>query len=158
MADSDESGEATPREPEIELLGKLARGFLFAARAALAAAGAAAVAFGLVKSLTDGAGWEPGTLAWRAEPSAAGAVWVTLGLPLVLPAATLLRRGLGQVALLLASVALWFGPSSLGDDSDYGYILRMFATLVSFLCLVVWRTLWRLTGTGLPRSGSEPTL
>jgi hypothetical protein len=158
MTPSEEQGEAAPREPEIELLGKLARGFLFAARAALAAAGVASLAFGLVKSLTDGASWQPGELVWRAEPSAAGAVWVTLGLPLVLPAATLLRRGGGQVALLLASAALWFGPSSLEDDSDYGYILRIFATLVSFLCLVVWRTLWRLTGTGLPRGGSEPTL
>ena len=63
----------------------------------------------------------------------------------------MLRRSVRQVALLSVSLALWFLPVALGDDSDYGYILRIFATLVAFLSLAVWRTLWRLGDTGLPR-------
>lgn len=135
----------TPREPEIELLGKLARGGLFVIRMAFLAAGLAALGYGLKKTLTTGDGWAWQELVLRDAPSAAGFVWMTVGLPLALPANMLLNRGLPQFALLLTSVGMWFGPMALGDDSDYGYILRMFATLVSFLCLVVWRTLWRLT-------------
>ena len=58
----------------------------------------------------------------------------------------------------LLTAALGIAPIALSDDSDYGYILRLFATLVAFLCLVVWRTLWRLTSTGLPHAGAGPTL
>ena len=36
-------------------------------------------------------------------------------------------------------------PVCFENDSPYGYILRMFATLISFLSMLVWRTLWRLT-------------
>jgi len=136
----------TPREPEIELLGKLARGGLFVIRLAFFTAGAAALAYGLKKMWTTGDGWWH-ELEFRATPSAAGFVWTTVGLPLVLPANTLLERGVPQLALLLASAGMWFGPMALADDSEYGYILRLFATLVAFLCLVVWRTLWRLTET-----------
>ncbi|MFN3242838.1 MAG: hypothetical protein ACE37K_15160 [Planctomycetota bacterium] len=135
----------TPREPEIELLGKLARGGLFVIRMALLAAGVAALGYGLKKTLTIGDGWAWGGLEFRSTPSAAGFVWMTVGLPLALPANTLLNRGMPQAALLLTSAAMWFGPMALADDSAYGWILRLFATLVAFLCLVVWRTLWRLT-------------
>ena len=158
MTSPAEEPDLNPREPEIELLGKLARGGLFAVRLAFLCAGAASLAYGLKKSLTAGDGWDWQQFAWRSAPSAAGALWVTLGLPLVLPADCLLRRGRAQTALLLTTALLWFGPMALGDDSDYGYVLRLFATLVAFLCLVVWRTLWRLTGTGLPRASGDPTL
>ncbi|MGC6486835.1 MAG: hypothetical protein ACON4Z_04260 [Planctomycetota bacterium] len=150
--------ERAPREPEIELLGKLARAGLLLVRLAFLCAGAASLAYGLKKSLTVGDGWDWQQFAWRSTPSAAGALWVTLGLPLALPADFLLRRGRTQTGLLVATALLWFGPTVLPDDSDYGYVLRLFATLVAFLCLAVWRTLWRLTGTGLPRAGDDPTL
>jgi len=158
MSPASEDPGLNPPEPEIELLGKLARGGLFMVRFAFLAAGVAALAYGLKKSLTVGDGWSWSHLQARGAPSAAGAVWLTLGLPLVLPADALLSRGRAQVALLLLSGGLWFGPIALGDDSDYGFVLRLFATLVSFLCLVVWRTLWRLTSTGLPADDGEPTL
>lgn len=143
MTDAD--APEPPREPEIEFLGKLARAFLLVARLALGVAGAASLAYGLKKTWTDGDGWAMDQWAFRAMPSAAGFVWITLGLPLVLPANTLLNRGRPQAALLATAVALWFGPMALPDDSDYGFVLRMFATLVAFLSLVMWRTLWRLT-------------
>ena len=156
MSASEEEQE--PREPEIELLGKLARGGLWTVRAAFVAAGLAALAYGLKKTLATGDGWAWGHLQWLATPSAAGAVWLTLGLPLALPADLLLNRGRARAALLLTAAGLWFAPMALSDDSDYGYILRMFATLVSFLCLIVWRTLWQLTSTGLPSESDAPTL
>ena len=151
MTEHSEEPDLHPREPEIEVLGKLARGGLFCVRAAFLLAGAAALLYGLKRTLATGDGWQFGAFEWRAAPSASGAVWLALGLPLALPADCLLRKGRGQAALLSASVALWFAPIALADDSDYGYVLRMFATLVAFLCLAVWRTLWRLTDTGLPR-------
>jgi hypothetical protein len=110
----------TPREPEIELLGKLARGGLFVLRMAFLAAGVAALGYGLKKTLTIGDGWAWGALEFRSTPSAAGFVWMTVGLPLALPANTLLDRGLPQAALLLTSAAMWFGPMALADDSAYG--------------------------------------
>ena len=150
--------DLNPREPEIELLGKLARGGLFAARLVLLCAGAAALVYGLKKTWIEGDGWSWQDVALRSVPSASGSVWIAVGLPLALPADALLVRGLRQVALLLVSVGLWFGPMLLEDDSEYGYILRLFATLIAFLCLVVWRTLWRLTDTGLPRSDDPQTM
>ncbi len=158
MAEPADLPEPPPREPEIELLGKLARIGLFAIRVAMFVAGTAALAYGLTKSLTSGDGWEWLSLEWRARPSAAGAVWLTVGLPLVLPANVLLDRGLPQAALLGLSAVMWFMPWTLGDDSEYGYILRLFATLVAFLCLVVWRTLWRLTTPSLPTPEDAQTM
>ena len=143
--------DLNPREPEIEFLGKIARGALFCGRVVLFVAGVVAILYGLKRTLTTGTSWPPGGYEWRDSLSASGAVWLTLGLPLALPADVMLRRSMRQVALLGVSVALWFLPITLGDDSDYGYILRIFATLVAFLSLAVWRTLWRLGDTGLPR-------
>jgi len=158
MADPGDEPDMNPREPEIELLGKLARGFLFAARAVFFLAGVTAIIYGSKRTLIQGGGWEWPGFAWRAMPSASGAVWVALGLPLVLRADGVLNRGRTQLALIIASAMLWFGPMWLQDDSAYGYILRLFATFVAFLCLVVWRTLWRLTSTGLPSQDADPTL
>ena len=158
MADPAEPSEPGPREPEIELLGKLARAGLFVIRVVFLVAGVTAVLYGLKRTFVEGDGWAWGDFAWRATPSASGAVWLTLGLPLAAPASAMLDRGWARRALLLTSAALWVGPAALGDDSDYGYILRLFATLVAFLCLFVWRTLWRLTDTGLPRAADGPTL
>ncbi len=158
MASPADPPEPPPREPEIELLGKLARLGLRGIRLVLLAAGAAALAYGAKRSLTTGDGWPWLPLELRAQLSATGFVWMTVGLPLVLPADVLLNRGLPQAALLLLSACMWFLPWTLGDDSAYGYILRLFATLVAFLCLVVWRTLWRLTKPGLPRPADAQTM
>lgn len=158
MANPAEDPDLNPREPEIELLGKIARAGLFALRAAFLLAGVTAIVYGLKRTFAEGDGWAWDTFAWRSTPSASGAVWLTLGLPLAAPAGTLLDRGRAQAVLLTASATLWIAPIALSDDSDYGYILRLFATLVAFLCLVVWRTLWRLTSTGLPHAGAGPTL
>lgn len=131
-----EHTETPPREPEIELLAKLARGGLRTARAALWLAGLAAIAYGLHRTLFD----ERATT----TPSASGTVWLTIGLPLMLRANWLLDASWRRYLLLLSSAVLWFAPMMLTDDSSYGFVLRIFATIVAFLCLVVWRTLWRL--------------
>ena len=158
MTDRGHDSDTNPREPEIELLGKLARGFLLAARGVFFLAGVTAIIYGSKRALIQGGGWEWPGFAWRAMPSASGAVWAALGLPLVLRADAVLNRGRTQFALIIASAMLWFGPILLQDDSAYGYILRLFATFVAFLCLAVWRTLWRLTGAGLPSQDADPTL
>jgi len=69
-------------------------------------------------------------------------VWLCIGLPPLLPVRWLFSR-YGAI-LLLPGLALWFGPGQLGDDSNYGYIIRMFATGVALSVLLVWRTVYRL--------------
>ena len=136
---------AAPHEPEIEFLGKLAHGFLATARVVLWLAGAAAISYGCWQLLR---GTTPPMARGDASmlaPITASIVWFPLGLPLVLPADWLVTRHRYRIWLLLVCALLWFIPMLLGDASRYGYILRMFATLISFLSLLVWRTLWQLT-------------
>jgi len=91
------------------------------------------------------------------ESAAAQFVWFCPGIPLVLPADTFFTRR--RWWLLGASAALWFAPMLLDDDSPYGYLLRMFATLSAFLTLFVWRSLWKLTkpfGGGTEPGSTSP--
>lgn len=142
-----------PREPEIEFLGKLAHGFLAVARFVLWLAGVAAIAYGTCRA----AGIEPIFTSFLLpdstssdQASASSVVWFTLGLPLVLPADWLLTKNRHRIWILIVSALTWFVPMLFGDSSSYGYILRMFATLISFLSLLVWRTLWQLTKPAEP--------
>ena len=132
---SDQRPPATPREPEIEFLGRFATGGLWLLRRALWLAGACAIAYGVWRSLQ--------TRVDDSFMSALGPVWVTLGLPLVLP--TEWAFGRGRRWWLGVSVVLWFAPMLLAGEHAWGFVLRMFATLIAFLSLAVWRTLWRLT-------------
>jgi len=131
-----------PREPEIEVLGRIARGGLWVVRRVFWLAGVAAIAFGVWRTFTapiDAAGVVGTT------PNALGIVWICAGLPAVLRVDWLIGRGRWR-ALTLGAV-LWFGAALLPHDHDFGFLLRVFASLVACLSLLVWRTLWRLTGT-----------
>lgn len=131
-----------PREPEIEFLGKLARGLVRIVRVALWGGGVYALVYGF-QQMAD-----PPTSAALAASAAhydRGAVWIALGLPLVVPTQWLLSKQTSAKVLLAIFVVLWFAPMLLENDSPYGYILRLFATLISVLSVLVWRTVWRLT-------------
>jgi len=133
-----------PREPEIEILGMIAHGALALIRVVFFGAGVWAIVYGIQKMREPLLSPGPG-LATVALPSAAGTVWLALGLPLILRCKWMFTKGALQWSLLVILALMWFVPMGLNDDSPYGYILRMFATLVSILSLLVWRTLWRLT-------------
>ncbi len=118
-----------PREPEIEALGRIARRAIRTIRTVLWLGGAVAVGFGLYQALGQPA----------AAVSARGFVWTCVGLPLLAPVPWLFGRG--RWPALAAGALLWFGPSLLPDDPEYGFVLRFFASLVACLTLLVWRTL-----------------
>lgn len=120
----------TPREPEIELLGRIAARAIRILRRVLWLAGAAAVGYGLWRFLTQ-------------SERAGGFVWICVGLPLLLPIGWTFGRG--RWRMLAVAAALVWGPSLLPDDRDHGWILRCFAVLIPCLTLLVWRTVWRLT-------------
>lgn len=122
---------ASPREPEIEFLGTLARRFLVLLRAVFFVAGIAAIAFGIH------------ALATAAGADVNGIVWLCAGMPLVLPVSWLFGRG--RWLALAASAILWFGPALLAADHPHGWVLRLFATGVACATMFVWRTLWQLT-------------
>lgn len=131
-----------PREPEIEFLGKLARGLVQIVRVVLWCGGVYALVYGFQQMLDPAPvkqvpGFE--------SHSDLGAVWIALGLPLVIPTKWTLQKNRVAMVMLAVFVTLWFGPMLLENDSPYGFILRLFATLISFLSVLVWRTVWRLT-------------
>ena len=136
---------ATPREPEIEFLGKVVQFALLAFRAATVTAGAVALAYG-VYGIAN-----PQTVTYidyiavgpRLEPIAPYFVWLCVGIPPLLPTGWLFGRG--RWAMLLVGLALWLGPHALDGDSDYGYLIRFFASLVAVSVLLVWRTVFALT-------------
>ena len=130
-----------PREPEIELLGKLAHGMLLVIRAALWGGGVFALAQGFQQMVDP----EQPDLLSMAAHSDQGAVWIAVGLPLAVPSRWILTWGRAAKIMLAILAVLWFAPLWLENDSPYGYVLRMFATLISVLSMLVWRTLWRLT-------------
>jgi hypothetical protein len=135
---------APAREPEIELLGRIAGRALWILRGVLWLAGAGAVGFGI---WTMVAGEAPAPAAGSLPKGPAlGFVWVCAGLPAMCPVDWLFGRG-RWLALGAAALA-WFVPSLLASDAEYGFVLRMFATLVPCLTLLVWRTLWSLTRRG----------
>ncbi|MFY9341170.1 MAG: hypothetical protein WAT39_01690 [Planctomycetota bacterium] len=127
----------TPREPEIEALAKFARSGLWVLRRVFWCAGAFAIGWSLFAPGGAATGDSAGTTA-RFH-----VVWLCGGLPLVLPVGWLFGRG--RWLALAAGVALWFLPSLLvAADPEYGFLLRMFASLVACATLLVWRTLWNL--------------
>jgi hypothetical protein len=140
---------AEPREPEIEFLGKVARIGLAAIRVVFWVAGAGALVIGVVRIVIP----EPLFLFDAGplnEPSriAQHVVWLCPGLLLVTPVEWTFGRG--RWPMLAASALLWLVPIWLPGEADYGFVLRMFGTLIAFLTLAVWRTLWRLTDRGAP--------
>lgn len=127
-----------PREPEIELLGGIARRGLRVLRCVLWVAGAVGVAFGVWCTWSGADAKAPDT-----RLPALGFVWICAGWPPLLRVDWLFGRG--RWIALIAGALLWFGPSLLAADPEYGFVLRMFATLIACVTLLVWRTLWRLT-------------
>jgi hypothetical protein len=58
--------------------------------------------------------------------------------------------GRGRWIALAVGALLWFAAALLPGEREYGFVLRMFASLVACLTLLVWRTLWRLTQPPAP--------
>jgi hypothetical protein len=123
----------TPREPEIEAMARGARRFLWVLRRALALAGWYGLGYGLWRCfLADGA------------PSAKGCLWLAAGLLLALRVEWTFGRG--RWLALTGCAALWWLPIvAFADEEPHAWIVRVFASLATFLSLFVWRTLWSLT-------------
>ena len=141
---------APPREPEIEFLGKLVRRALLAFRGATALAGAAAIGYAAVKfadpppvTLPDYGTITPSPVGEAPGPIAPFFVWLCIGIPPLVPTRWLFGRG--RWPMLLVGILLWLVPSRLEGDSDYGYIIRFFASLVAIAVLGVWRVCFGLT-------------
>jgi len=133
----------TPREPEIEALGRLAHGFLAFARGVFVLAGLGFVGFGLTQLLTGRTGLSEVTPGKLVTDHHIDVVWLCLGLPMLPPVDWTFGRGRWLVLAVLA--ALVVTPMLLGGDDDYGFVIRAFAGLVALASLAVWRTLWKLT-------------
>ena len=143
---------STPREPEIELLGRIATRAIWLLRRVLWLGGVAAVGYGVWRCGAD-ANWSfvaPYSL--LSPPGAAGFVWLCVGLPLLLPVDWTFGRGRGP--MLAVATTLVLGPSLLPDDRDHAWILRCFAVLIPCVTVLVWRTVWRLTRAA---NGGDPT-
>jgi hypothetical protein len=78
-----------------------------------------------------------------AERIAHSMVFVCFGLSLLVPVRWLSRARV--LPLLVAGAVLWFAPCLLPGDHPYGFLLRMFATSVGIVALLLWRTLFDLT-------------
>lgn len=130
----------TPREPEIEFFGKVVRLFLTAARVTLFCAGLFGVVLGVTWLVQDSSS---AVVPAETTPQLMGFVWISAGLPLVLPVGWLFGHGRWIAAAI--AVALWFGPVVCPLDHRYGFIIRFGASLVACATLLVWRTIWRLT-------------
>ena len=137
-----------PREPEIEFLGRLARRVLTLLRLALFVAGLVAIAAACYITASPPAA---ATLHEVVPPLqqriAYNFVWVCAGVPLLLPSRWLFRAGRWQALAL--GLVLWFGPMLLDGDHAYGFLIRMFASFVACVTLLVLRTLRSL--------GADPT-
>ena len=133
----------TPREPEIEALGRLARRFLWCARYAFLLAGLGFTGFGLMQLLSGRTGLSEVTPGAMVTDHHIDVVWLCLGLPM-LPAVDW-TFGRGRWLVLAVLAVLVVTPVLLGGDDDYGYIIRAFAGMVALASLAVWRTLWKLT-------------
>lgn len=116
-------------EPEIRFLARVVGACLLAFRWATLIAGGYAIYYAVRGILTE-------------TKNEGYYVWLCIGLPAFLPVHWLISWR--SALLLIPALALWFGPSQLPEDSDYGYIIRMFATGVAISVLVVWRTVYRL--------------
>ena len=136
-----------PREPEIEFLGRLASRVLALLRVLLFVAGLVAIAAACYLTANPPAA----TTQHEGIPSlqqriAHNLVWVCVGLPLVLPSRWLF--GAGRWQALAIGLLLWFGPMLLDGDHEYGFLIRMFASFVACVTLLVLRTLRTLTADG----------
>lgn len=78
----------------------------------------------------------------RHEALVHAALGCSFGLPLLLPLSWLRRFALWLLPLF---ALLWFGPIWLPDLSPYGFILRLFATVVAITALALWNLLTSLT-------------
>ncbi|MBL8726558.1 MAG: hypothetical protein JNK49_21125 [Planctomycetes bacterium] len=128
------SQDTTPREPEIELLGRIARGALWTLRGAMVAGGLFALGHATWGWLAPAPAADPEAPA----ASLSGVVWLCIGLPPLLPVRVWF--GPWRWPLLAGLALLWFVPTALGPDIEYGWILRTFATGVALSVLLVWRT------------------
>ncbi|MBL8734924.1 MAG: hypothetical protein JNL12_00725 [Planctomycetes bacterium] len=137
------SEPTTPREPEIEALGRIARGGLWCVRCAFLLAGVGFVGFGLMNLLQGRTGLSEVTPGTMVTDHHIDVVWLCLGLPLLPPVDWTFGRGRWLVLAVLA--VLVAAPVLLGGDDDYGFVIRAFAGLVALASLAVWRTLWKLT-------------
>lgn len=138
----------TPHEPEIEFLGKLVRKALLGFRGAAGLAGVAALVYAAANFVDPPAvevstvpDMTPGPV--TIHPIAPYFVWLCIGIPPLVPVRWLFGRG--RWPMLLVGLVLWIGPSWLQGDSDYGYIIRFFASLVAVSVLLVWKTVFALT-------------
>ena len=104
-----------PHEPEIEALAKAARAFLWVVRRAFALAGGLAFVWGL--ELVAGGTWVF-VAPYSLVTPVMGFTCFSLGLPLVLPVDWTFGRG--RWPLLAIASVLWFAPSAMQDDTEYG--------------------------------------
>lgn len=121
-------------EPEIVFLGKVVRIGLLAFRGATQLAALVGIFFGVSQMVPTAD--TPATVAPHF-------VWFCIGIPPLVSTTWLFGRG--RFPMLAMGIALWAGPSFLADDSDYGYIIRFFASLVALSVLFVWRTVFDLS-------------
>lgn len=125
---------APVREPEIVFLGKVVRIGLRVFRGATQLAALLGIFYGVSQVL-------PGTN--DSPPIAPQFVWLCIGIPPLVSTTWLF--GPGKWLMLALGLLLWIGPHFLEGDSDYGYILRFFASLVAISVLFVWRTVFDLS-------------
>lgn len=139
-----------PREPEIEALGRIARRGLWLARIVLWLGGLASATLGVLRMVAPELGPDIGLAPPNELPGGGHAiapefVWFCPALVLLLPVEWTFFRG--RWIVLGLSALLWIVPIWLPGDHEYGYVLRVFGTLIAFLTMLVWRTLWGLGGS-----------
>ncbi|MBX3464515.1 MAG: hypothetical protein KF830_15205 [Planctomycetes bacterium] len=129
-------------EPEVRALTALARVGLLAVRALLALVGLAAIG-GAVYAVFEPAAFhaEPSAVPPCGERIARSAVFVGMGLPLVLPAGWMFGRG--RWAALALGLFVVAAPMPLEAAPAHG-LLRALAVGVGTAATAVWQTLWRL--------------
>lgn len=137
----------SPPEPAIDRLGAIARLALRTLRGMFWVAGAMALAVGVYAGLDPHqAVYSERDLPPLSQRIAENSVWWCLGAPLVTPVGFLL--GSGRWYMLGLGTLLCVGPCLLPGDHDYGVVLRVFASFVGTIVLVVWRVAFGLTTPG----------
>jgi ABC-type amino acid transport system permease subunit len=139
-------------EPEIVFLGKVVHVGLLVFRGATMLAALLGIAYGVSQMLGFGPSAADGGVK-TAPTIAPHFVWFCIGIPPLVSIRWLFGRG--RWLMLALGIALWIGPNFLESDSDYGYIIRFFASLVALSVLFVWRTVFDLCLRA--KSGNNPT-
>jgi hypothetical protein len=134
------------REPEIVFLGRLAGCVLTTLRLALFVAGLVAVAIACYLTASPPEAPPNEVIAPLQQRIASNFVWVCAGVPLLLPSRWTFGKGWWKALAL--GLALWFGPMLLDGDHPYGFVIRVFASFVACVTLLVLRVLRTL--------GAEP--